>query len=214
MIRVLKYVLAMVTPWGRLSQLHYGALALAIIAAQVAVAFYVSAHAEDLPAYNIFAMTELGLLWVMFCLMSRRFHDSGDPAIFLFPLLICTIAAYLVALDHAKLSASVFEEDRESALMYEHLKSMFQAGGLALALFAMKNPGDSHANAFGPEFTTDGSAHRSRFVEALKPADPAWKKSAREQANLPPSQPAAPRKPGFGNGAPKPKEFRRRSTDR
>ena len=215
MARLLKYLLVLVTPWGRLPQFSYGVLALLTLAIHFAIAAYVSTNVEDLPAYNPYAMMEIVLLWVMFSLMSRRFHDSGDPAIFLFPLLICTIAAYLVALDHAKLAVSVFEEDRDSALMYGHLKAMFQACGLALALFAMKNPGDPHANTFGPEFTGAATLHRSRFVEAMKPAEPAWKKAA-SSASPPSAKPASPRKPGFGGDirTSNQKDFRRRSTDR
>lgn len=210
---MLKYILAMVTPWGRLPQFSYGVLALLTLAAHFAISLYVSANIEELPAYNLYAMSELALLWVMFSLMSRRFHDSGDPAVFLFPLLICTIAAYLVALDHAKLMVSVFEEDRESAQMYGLLKAMFQACGLALALFAMKNSGDSHANAYGPEFSATTSARKSRIAEAIKPPEPAWKRAAQSQ---PASKPAPPRKPGFGADVrtSNSQGFRRRSTDR
>ncbi len=213
MARLLKYLLVLVTPWGRLPQFNYAVLALLTIALHVAITVYLSGHADGLPAYNPFAIAELALLWVMFSLLSRRFHDTGDPAIFLFPLLICTIVAYLAALDHGGLAVSVFEEDRDSAQMYEHLKIMFQASGLALALFAMKNPGDPHANTFGPEFTGAISAYRSRFVVAMKPADPAWKKTAPTAA---PTKPARPRKPGFGTDmrTSNPKDFRRRSTDR
>ena len=213
MSRLPKYLIVLVTPWGRLPQLSYGVLVLLTLAAHFAISLYVSVNLEELPAYNLYAMSELALLWVMFSLMSRRFHDSGDPAVFLFPLLICTIAAYLVALDHAKLTVSVFEEDRESAQMYGLLKAMFQACGLALALFAMKNSGDDYANAYGPEFFPRSNGRKSRIAEAIKLPEPAWKRAAPSQ---PASTPAAPRKPGFGSDirTSNPQGFRRRSTDR
>jgi uncharacterized membrane protein YhaH (DUF805 family) len=145
-------LLALVTPWGRLPQLVYGVLTLAVGFAHGAIFAFLANHAEAYTGYNPLSMLLIVLIWVQFCLTSRRFHDSNSAAFFLLPLMILTIGVYLYAIDHAHLADSPFQEDRDDAALADQVRTVFQTIGLMIMLFALKSSGDSGDNAFGPEF--------------------------------------------------------------
>lgn len=171
MPRPLRYLQALFTPWGRLSQLGYGTLALVIIGLHVATATLLANQPEGYPPYNPYSIAQFLFIWMMFCIVSRRFHDTGETAFLLIPVMICIMAGHLGALDHAGLADSPFEDDRDQAQLYERIRLVLQMFGVIVALVAMRNPGDDGANAFGPPF--DNSARTARVAKnAASPRSP------------------------------------------
>jgi uncharacterized membrane protein YhaH (DUF805 family) len=145
-------LLALVTPWGRLSQFPFIVLVVLLLCVHAGLQFYLSANIEELQPYNAFSMAQICILWMMFSILSRRFHDSGNAALFLVPYFACTFAAYLFAIDNWKLAVSPFEDDHETAAWFERIRVVFQLIGLGIIIFAFKDGGDTGANAYGPEW--------------------------------------------------------------
>ena len=152
-----KYILAILTPWGRLSQTTYAVMILVLVAAHTAILMHLSGHLEDYPPYNPYSIGLIVILWMSFSVLSRRFHDCNSAALFLLPILIMTVAAYLVAFDHAALAESPFEEDRDLWTFVENIRSAFQLAGMAIILFALKSSGTGGENAYGAPFASFGS---------------------------------------------------------
>ena len=183
MTQLQQLLLALVTPWGRLPQSIYGLLTLAVCVLHGAIVLFLASRIEDHPGYsgyNALSIALIALIWVQFCLMSRRFRDSSNAAFFLLPVIVATAAAYLYAIDHAGLAASPFQEDRDQAAFAEQIRTVFQTIGLALMLFALKSSGDSGPNAFGPEFVLEtGTARHKMLPPVAKPVTTAPKTAPR-----------------------------------
>lgn len=144
--------MALFTPWGRLSQLVFTVLVVVIMTVHGLLQVYLDARIEDLQAYNPYQLAQLVTLWMLFSILSRRFHNSGNAALFLVPYFALTFAAYLFAFDHWKLAVSPFEEDHDTAAWYDRIRMVFQLLGMAIVIFALKDAGDEGANAHGPAF--------------------------------------------------------------
>jgi uncharacterized membrane protein YhaH (DUF805 family) len=162
MEQLLRYLMALFTPWGRISQTAYGILALVIVGLHAGSAIMLANQPEGYPAYNPYSIAQFGLIWMMFCIISRRFHDYGETAFLLIPVMICIMAGHLSALDHAKLLESPFEEDRDQAQLYDRIRLVLQIFGIIVAVIAMRNPGDDGTNAFGKPF--DNTAKKARMA--------------------------------------------------
>ena len=150
----------------------YAILMTAVAAAHIAIIVFLAGNAEDYPGYNAFSMSLIVLIWVQFCLMSRRFHDSSNGAMFLVPLMVATVAAYLFAIDSSPLANSPFQEDRDEAALYDHVRMVFQAIGFVLIIFALRAPGNDGLNAYGPEFVLGSGEPKARNTVTAKPPQP------------------------------------------
>ncbi len=176
-----KCLFALVTPWGRLSPVPFAAMAFLLIGAHCAVQIHITALGEDLAPYNAWSMSLFVLMWIGFCITSRRFHDGGQTAFWLVPLLIVTFASYLAVFDNLHFASSVFEEDRDVLRWSERTRFALQIAGLVAMVAALVRPGDTGDNTFGHEFDepAHGKPHPRGTHPALKPApSPAARKIA------------------------------------
>lgn len=147
-----KCLFALVTPWGRLSPVPFAAMAFLLISAHCLIQVHITEMGEDLPAYNAWSMSLFVVMWFGFCITSRRFHDSGQTAFWLVPLLVITFASYLAVFDNLHFATSVFEEDRDLLRWSERARFGLQIAGMVAMIAALVRPGDSGDNAFGHEF--------------------------------------------------------------
>lgn len=145
-------LIALFTPWGRLSQLTFIVLASIILCIHGAVQVYLNTHIETLEPYNAYSIGQLVSLWMLFSILSRRFHDSGNAAILLVPFFAMTFAAYMFAIDNWKLAISPFEEDHDTAAWFERVRMVYQLIGFGVIIMALKDTGDEGPNAYGPPF--------------------------------------------------------------
>ena len=170
-------LIALVTPWGRLSATPFAAMTLAVITTHCLIQMYITDLADDLPPYNAWSMSLFGLMWMGFCLTSRRFHDSGKTAFLLVPALIVMFAAYLAVFDDLHFANSAFEEDRDVLRWAERARLVFQIAGMIAMIAALVRPGDAGSNAFGDEFYDPKNATKSvaRIAAHAAPVVPARK---------------------------------------
>lgn len=145
-------LIALFTPWGRLPQLTFIVLASIILCVHGALQLYLNTHIETLEPYNAYSIGQLVTLWMLFSILSRRFHDSGNAAMLLVPFFAMTFAAYLFAIDNWKLAVSPFEEDHDTAAWFERVRMVYQLIGFGVIILALKDMGDESHNAYGPPF--------------------------------------------------------------
>jgi uncharacterized membrane protein YhaH (DUF805 family) len=193
-------IVALVTPWGRLSAVPYAVMAMSVIAGHIAIQYHLTAAGDDLPPYNTWSMGYFGLMWALFCIMSRRFHDAGKTAFFLLPLLVAAFASYLYVFDNLHFAGSDFAEDRDVLTTAEHIRFVVQAATLAALAFATLQPGDFGDNAFGTEFASrktpaphKAAAARTTPTPQVGPARVARTLKAAPPQPHPMSEPAPPR---------------------
>lgn len=192
MAKYLKLCAALFTPGGRLPPLHYAVLCLIAVAAQMTIQIHLNAHADDYPAYNPYSTAMLAFLWVDFCLLSRRLHDSGRAALYLLPLLFLTFAAYVAHLNNMSLIDSAYDEDRDLAIWSERMRILAQIVWQVFAIAAVVRPGDNGTNGFGPPFWGPTDRVTSSASRSSTTQEPAAAYSGKE------------RRQGWSNGEPPP----------
>jgi uncharacterized membrane protein YhaH (DUF805 family) len=179
---------ALLTPWGRLSAVPFAVMAIALIAAHGFIQLHLTAAGDDLPPYNSWSMSYFAIMWVLFCIMSRRFHDAGKTALFLVPLLAAAFASYLYVFDNLHFADSDFAEDRAILAWAEHLQIIVRFAVLGTLGYAAVQSGDTGDNGFGPEFYRAKSAPPKASSRVAVQTGP--RRIARNLNSAPP-QPAA-----------------------
>lgn len=188
-----KCLFALTTPWGRLSPVPFAAMAFLLIAAHCAIQMHITELGDDLPPYNSWSMSLFVLMWFGFCVTSRRFHDGGQTAFWLVPLLIVSFASYLAVFDSLHLATSVFDEDRDALRWSERGRFALQILGMVAMMVAVLRPGDMGDNAFGHEFaatTGKAPAKAARIAAHSAPTPSARKMAAAAHHDLPAAEPA------------------------
>ncbi len=153
-------LVALFTPWGRLPQLMFIVLASIILCVHGALQLYLNTHIETLEPYNVYSIGQLITLWMLFSILSRRFHDSGNAAMLLVPFFAMTFAAYMFAIDNWKLAISPFEDDHDTAAWFERVRMVYQLIGFGVIIMALKDMGDEGHNVYGPPFGAEKKAVR------------------------------------------------------
>jgi uncharacterized membrane protein YhaH (DUF805 family) len=197
MLYVRNCLIALIAPWGRLSAGPFAVMALLLILAHCAIQMHITDLADDLPPYNTWSMSLFVLMWMGFCISSRRFHDSGKTAFFLVPALVVMFAAYLAVFDDLHLANSAFEEDRDVLRWAERARLVFQILSLVAMGAALMRPGDVGENAFGDEFYDNKSTKKAATRLATHAPAAASRKAPAPLADV---QPAAKRQEFLAGG--------------
>jgi uncharacterized membrane protein YhaH (DUF805 family) len=194
MLYLRKCLFALFTPWGRLSAAPFAVMTTLVIAAHCGIQMHITSLGEDLPPYNAWSMSLFVLMWISFCITSRRFHDGAQTAFWLVPLLVVTFASYLAVLDNLPLASSVFEEDRDALRWCERGRFALQILGLVAMVAAVARQGDVGDNIFGPEFYTPNAKGAAKSARVQAQVDPV--QGQRRPARVAPTAvAAAPRQP-------------------
>ncbi|MGL4395272.1 MAG: DUF805 domain-containing protein [Hyphomicrobium sp.] len=159
---------ALLTPWGRISALPYAALSLLVVTVHVALKVRLAISFEDLPVYNPLATALIWLIWVQFCLVSRRLHDSGVNGFILLPLAVIAAAVYLNQFETAKLFDSDFLEERQLAERAALWVKAVELIGIVLMGYAAIRAGEEGSNVYGLPF---GAPRASAALSARGSAD-------------------------------------------
>ncbi|MGF1651440.1 MAG: DUF805 domain-containing protein [Hyphomicrobiaceae bacterium] len=153
------YILALINPNGRLPQVPFALLSIALAIAHL----YVFAHvlASDAPmSWNIWTASLFVMLWMQFSLLSRRLRDTGSSGALLVPVLIGAASLFVVTIEGdrgamATIPGPVGEIVRDWGLKF--IRGVY----LALFLYCIRAAGEDGPNGYGPEFGTTTESSRS-----------------------------------------------------
>lgn len=165
------FLTACIVPSGRLTVVGYIVLSGLVGSAHTALSFQLASAEAATPGMQ--HLLYLVLLWMHFCLMSRRLHDAGYgnwPAFALF--FVYTTLSFM------SLCPGLFEgestEQSEEGSMTASLVALLPAVALAhKALWAILvlTPGETGANLYGPEFGEGPAISTAASREAAAQAD-------------------------------------------
>lgn len=144
------YLLALVSPFGRINQLGFAILAIVLGFAHI----YVYAQLKFqpwLPAWNGYTLLLFCMLWMKFCILSRRLHDTGSNGFFLVPLLLVTAFLYLVAIDPVGMGVPQIKSGVFQYFVQQGI-GLPRALLIAVFLYCIRAQGESGPNGYGPEF--------------------------------------------------------------
>jgi uncharacterized membrane protein YhaH (DUF805 family) len=144
------YLAALLLPTGRINQFGFAILAILIALANVLVWGAVkqggSLDSWDWPTYVVFLT-----IWMMFCVMSRRLHDTGSSGFILVPVLILAVVAFFASLDPDAFGHE-FRHNAVGILVIEQGIKFVRALAIAGFMYCIKAAGEDGENAYGPEF--------------------------------------------------------------
>ncbi|MGI9476976.1 MAG: DUF805 domain-containing protein [Hyphomicrobiaceae bacterium] len=150
------YLIALISPGGRLGQFHFALLAVLIAFAHIYLYFKMGAMPKDQP-WNIYSISILLLIWCKFCILSRRMHDTGSNGLIAVPVLIIAIACYLLVIDP---SVAGIEKgaprDPNVDYLIKHAMKVPRAIFIAVFIYCIRAGGESGPNGYGPEFGDSG----------------------------------------------------------
>lgn len=155
-----KYIAALLTPAGRLPVMEYWIFILPITLATIMGRGYVR-RLEDEPATWIVAAV-LILIWMAFCVTSRRLQDMNYPGFLCFPLFAASAVVFLADVD-----LSIVGDDEDTLLMVEQLRR-WSGVAMALVIGCGGIMGESHAgpNVYGPHFDAPRGEGKKRSQDA------------------------------------------------
>lgn len=144
------YLFALITPRGRLSQFAFAGLAMLLFMINYYCWHKITNGAQASP-YGPYTIALMVAMWSTFCIFSRRLHDVGSSGIWLIPLLIAAIFAFLASLD-----PELFGVDTgywgKLEVFADHGIRIVRAIVIAAFVYCVKAGGESGTNAYGPEF--------------------------------------------------------------
>ena len=148
------YLIALISPFGRLGQVHFALLACLIAFAHL----YIYAKLLGMPdgqPWNVYSIALLGLIWCKFCILSRRLHDTGSNGLIAIPVLLIAVVIYLYVID-PDMAGAAGSRDPNVAWLLEQGMSIPRALFIAAFLYCIRAGGESGPNAYGPEFGDSG----------------------------------------------------------
>lgn len=168
-----KYIAALLTPAGRLPVMENWIFILPITLATIMGRGYVRSLEEE-PATWIVAAV-LMLIWMAFCVTSRRLQDMNYPGFLCFPLFAASAVVFLADVD-----LSIVGDDEDTLLMVEQLRR-WSGVVMALVIGCGGIMGESHTgpNVYGPHFdaprgkanqkgASGGEAQQSARLDRIK----------------------------------------------
>jgi uncharacterized membrane protein YhaH (DUF805 family) len=176
----LNYIFALITPSGRISQFPFAILVVGLAFANLWV-YNEAVHAKNGLGETYMAVL-FALIWMKFCIMSRRMHDTGSTGAILVPFLLISIAIFLMSYDPSLVGATREAADKFS-MVIEHGTKGVRVLFVAILLYLLRAPSESGPNAYGPEWGE----------EEFEKADQKQAKSGRAVSTAPASASASSR---------------------
>ena len=144
------FLLALVNPFGRLPPFSFAILAVVLAAAHLWV-FGQLAYQPHLETWNPYTITLFAMLWMQFCIFSRRLRDTGNSGVILFPFLILAVLAFLTRLD-PEYEHTYAENSFLMGLVIDNGLRIVRALYIAGLIYGIRAQGEDGPNAYGPEF--------------------------------------------------------------
>ena len=146
---------------GRLNQFGFALLAIGLAFGHIWVYAQLKYH-PDLTGWNAYTITLLVLLWMKFCIISRRMHDTGSSGFVLVPVLVVLAGLYVVIIDPETMGPSALDSDAAKFVM-QHGMRLPRVLLIAIFIYCIRSPGEAGPNGYGPEFgdSDDGTKRAS-----------------------------------------------------
>ncbi len=151
---VLRYLLALLTPSGRLPRMPYIAMSFVLIFAHAAVWRLLDAR-EDGDAYGLLGGSLFFIMWMQFCVVSRRMHDVGRTNQMAVGLFMVAFITYLACLDPNLLSKDEEAQEFWGGII-TIVAQVARIAWMFIAVELFRQDGESGSNMFGPEFGSAG----------------------------------------------------------
>lgn len=148
------YLIALISPSGRLGQFPFAFLAVVIAFAHL----YIYAKLPHIPGantWNAYSVTLLALVWCKFCIVSRRLHDTGSNGLIMVPVLIVAAISFTFVIDPSLLGPKHTMDPGLSALLQQGMR-LPRALFIAVFLYCVRAGGETGPNGYGPEFGDEG----------------------------------------------------------
>jgi uncharacterized membrane protein YhaH (DUF805 family) len=144
------YLIALLTPNGRLGQFHFALLAVVIAFAHIYAYMQMAYMPEDEP-WNIYSISLLLLIWCKFCILSRRLHDTGSNGFIAVPVLIIATILYLCLIDPSFAGPPELQHPKIQIVLKQGMR-IPRALFIAVFLYCIRAQGEEGPNGYGPEF--------------------------------------------------------------
>lgn len=160
------YIIALISPGGRLGQFHFALLAVLIAFTHL----YIYSKMGEMPKnqpWNMYSIALLMLIWCKFCILSRRMHDTGSNGFIAVPVLLVAVILYLFIIDPSMAAGfSDGPSNSKAEGFMKHGMRLPRALFIAVFLYCIRAQGESGPNGYGPEFG-DGGDDISAAQDAL-----------------------------------------------
>lgn len=149
MVFPLNYIMAVLTPSGRIAQFPFAMVAVALAVANIWLyneALYARGGVGD-----TWMLVVLALIWMKFCVMSRRMHDTGSNGAILVPFLIVALAVFLVSYNPGIVGAGK-EAASSLSMVIDHGQKVVRSLFVAIFIYLLRAPSEDGPNAYGEEW--------------------------------------------------------------
>ena len=148
------YLIALISPGGRLGQFHFALLAVLIAFAHLYI-YSQMAHMSESEPWNMYSIALLMLIWCKFCILSRRLHDTGSNGFLAIPVLLVAVVASLYIIDPSFAGQQQAQDTTTDFLLQQGMR-IPRALFIAIFLYCIRAQGESGPNGYGPEFGDNG----------------------------------------------------------
>ena len=187
---LIAYCKALLSPSGRLPRTSYSVISAALILLHaLAWRMVQSAGADDV--YGVYGGLLFLVMWMQFCIISRRMHDVGRTNQLAVGLFMLIVFSYLATLDPRLLGKDEDTQEYWGEILV-YVNHLVRLGWMFISVELLKQDGESGANMYGPEFGMSAvrAARKERANAAIDAAYGATKGIARGRAV--PAKVAAP----------------------
>lgn len=148
------YLMALISPGGRLGQFPFAFLAVVIAFAHLYIYSQMLAMPKDQP-WNIYSVSILLLIWCKFCILSRRLHDTGSNGFWAIPVLLVAVMTYLYIIDPSVVGPKESIDPQLQSILNQGMR-IPRVLFIAIFVYCVRAGGETGPNGYGPEFGDDG----------------------------------------------------------
>jgi uncharacterized membrane protein YhaH (DUF805 family) len=146
----LNYIKALISPAGRLDPVSFAFLSIVLAIGHLYVFAQISYQGTGL-AWNPYTISLFVMLWMQFCILTRRSKDTGSSGAIYLPVFLLAFVLFLIAIDPEGIWPDI-EESGMGGYVTEYGVKFMRALYVALFIYGIRAPGMDGENAYGPEF--------------------------------------------------------------
>jgi len=178
------YVFALLSPNGRLGPVSFAFLSILLALGHLWAFAHIS-HQNDGLTWNVYTIAVFAMLWMQFCILTRRSRDMGSSGALYIPALFIAVAIFLLTIDADAMCPDA-NETFIGEMVVKWGMRMLRGIYIALLILGIKAPGMDGPNAYGPEFGERAeNVTRSRAMTAKIDASQPIHKYGRVNKNAP-----------------------------
>jgi len=144
------YLIALVSPAGRLPPASFAGLAILLAFGHIWLFGKIADHQLGL-SWNLYTIALFGMLWMQFCIFTRRMRDTGSNGAWILVFFFAAVFIFIVALDPTTVWVNGLDNPIGDGVVRWGLRlvrSIYIAG----LIYGIRAAGEEGANAYGPEF--------------------------------------------------------------